>query len=573
MAEDNEWAQCPGCHAIIYRKRLMRTLYVCPDCGLHWRIPAHERIAQLLDDGSVELIELPVPDSDPLGFVDTKPYPQRLRAARDATGLDEAVVLATGTIGGTPVVVAVMDFRFLGGSLGSAAGELVTIAAEIALRRHIPLLVVTASGGARMQEGAFSLMQMVKTSQALAELDAASVLTISLITDPTYGGVAASFATLCDVIVAEPGARLGFAGPRVIKQTIRQTLPPGFQTAEFLLAHGLIDMIRPRGALRTTLARLLSAGTASADEHRFSCAARVPRVTVRDPGQLPERDAWEAVRLARHLGRPTALDYAAQAFEDFEELRGDRIGGDCPAIVGGPARIDGIPVILIGHQKGHTASDLAKRHYGMPVPAGYRKAARLMRLANKLALPVVTLVDTPGAYPGIEAEEQGQAIAVAESIRLMASLTVPVIAVVTGEGGSGGALAISVADRVLACANAVYSVISPEGCAAILWSDPSMAPVAAAALGVDARELLIGGIVDGVIPEPGDGAHNDHHLAAQRVREAIVDSLIELSAVDRRDLRGRRHARFRAFGAPAGIRDDLLLAGRGGDDAPRCTGR
>ncbi len=563
IAGDNEWVRCPGCRGIIYRKRLVRNMHVCPDCGLHYRIAAHERIAQLLDDGSVELIELSVPDSDPLGFADTKPYTQRLREARDATGLDEAVVLATGTITDIPVVLAVMDFRFLGGSLGSAVGELITTAAEMAQRERVPLLLVTASGGARMQEGTFSLMQMAKTSQALAGLDAAGVLTISLITDPTYGGVAASFATLCDVIVAEPGARLGFAGPRVIEQTIGQTLPPGFQTSEFLLEHGLIDMIRPRNALRTTLARLLSAGSGGASGPGARCDAELDgQAIICDPAELPERSPWESVRLARHLGRPTTLDFAAWLFEDFEELHGDRIGGDCPAMVGGLAKVDGIPLVLIGHQKGHTVRELSERNYGMPAPTGYRKAARLMRLADKLALPVVTLVDTPGAYPGIQAEEQGQAIAVAESIQLMVRLTVPVVAVVTGEGGSGGALAISVADRMLACSNAFYSVISPEGCAAILWNDRAMAPAAATALRVDARELLSGGIVDGVVLEPGDGAHTDYHLAAERLRKAIVASLIELARVDRRELRALRHARFRAFGAPADIRADLLPARR-----------
>jgi acyl-CoA carboxylase subunit beta len=537
------WKVCPACRGLVYARRLARNLMVCPECGAHHRLPADERLRQLLDKGSVEVIDCPAVDTDPLDFVDTKPYRDRLAAARRSTGLAEAVVLARGTVLGRPVVTAVMDFRFLGGSLGATVGSAIDRAAEVALDEHTPLLIVTASGGARMQEGVLSLMQMARTSQALGLLDRAGVLTISVITDPTYGGVAASFATLCDVIIAEPRARMGFAGPRVIEQTIRQSLPPGFQTAEFLLAHGLVDAIRPRGELRATVARLLSLGGPTRSR-------RVPSDgLVRDPGRLPERPVWDVVGLARRLDRPTTIDYLNRAFDDFEELRGDRLGDDCAAVVGGTARVGGMPVVVIGTQKGHTAADIVKHNHGMPGPGGYRKAARLMRLAEKLGLPIVTLVDTPGAYPGVAAEEQGQAIAVAENIRLMAGLSVPIVAVITGEGGSGGALALAVGDRVLACANAVYSVISPEGCAAILWKDRALAPVAAEALRMAARDLLRLGIIDGVLPEPGDGAHTDHLEAARRLRDAVTATVCELSELDRGELVAARWRRFRDYGA------------------------
>jgi acyl-CoA carboxylase subunit beta len=554
--EDTEWSLCPACRGMVYGKRLTRDLHVCPDCGAHCRIGAHERIAQLLDDGSIELRELATPEHDPLGFVDTTPYPHRVRAARQSTGLDEAAVLATGSIEGQPVVVVVMDFRFLGGSLGSVVGELITSAAETALRKRTPLLLVTASGGARMQEGLLSLMQMVKTSQALGQLDEAGVLTVCVVTDPTYGGVAASFATLCDVIIAEPKARLGFAGPRVIEQTTRQALPAGFQTAEFLLEHGLVDAICPRGALRSSLARVLSLSTRP--RPRAGTPGRgAPGgdggggALVRDPAGLPEQDAWQIVRLARHLQRPTTMDYLSRIFESFEELHGDRVGGDCAAIVGGIATLEGSSMIVIGQQRGHSIAELVARNYGMPRPSGYRKAARLMRLAGKLRCPLVTFIDTPGAYPGIQAEEQGQAIAIAQCIRLMARLDVPILSVVIGEGGSGGALALAVADQLFACSNAVYSVISPEGCATILWKDSAMAPVAAAALRVQARELLRWGIVDGVVIEPPGGAHTDHLVMAERLREVIVQGLGELGALAPAELVARRHARFRAYGAAA----------------------
>jgi acetyl-CoA carboxylase carboxyl transferase alpha subunit/acetyl-CoA carboxylase carboxyl transferase beta subunit len=539
------WTLCPECRRVTYGPRLARHRGVCPDCGHHSRLGAGERLDQLLDPGSARPLPIDTPDSDPLEFADLLPYPARVRQAREETGLAEAVVCARGSVHGRPVLVAVMDFRFLGGSLGAAVGESITRAAEIALAERTPLLLVTASGGARMQEGAISLMQMAKTAQALGRLDRAGVLTVSLVTDPTYGGVAASFATLCDIVVAEPRARLGFAGPRVIARTIGRSLPPNFQTAEFLLAHGLIDMIRPRDRLRATLGHLLAAGTASAG----AAPPAGDGGLIRDHRLLAEPDPWAQVQRARDLGRPTTLDYAHRILRDFEELHGDRIDGDCPAIVAGIGLLRDRQVMLIGHQKGHDLTELTARDFGMGAPSGYRKAARSMRLAAKLGLPVVTLIDTPGAHPGMEAEERGQAVAIAENLRLMAALPVPILAVITGEGGSGGALALAVADEVLMAEHAIYSVISPEGCASILWRDPSAAPRAAAALRLHARELLRLGVVDGVLPEPDGGAGADHAAAAELLERVLAERLGHLLRRPPERLLAERHARFRRFGA------------------------
>lgn len=547
MTTDAEWVVCPGCQAMLYGKRLARNLKVCPECGYHHLLSAGERVDQLFDPGSVEPLDFPVSTEDVLSFVDTRPYVERLEQARRRTGLREGVLVAAGRVEGAPLVAAVMDFRFLGGSLGAAAGELITKAAEESLERRVPLLLVTASGGARMQEGPISLMQMAKTSQALARLDEAGIMTIALVTDPTYGGVAASFGTLCDIIIAEPAARFGFAGRRVIEQTIGHELPEDFQTAEFLREHGLIDMIKPRTALRATLRRILPASGASAAD---AAPPSTDDVLIRAADRLARIDPWKAVQRARDLERPTTLDYIELAFRDFEELCGDRIGGECRGIVGGIAKLEDRTIVVVGQQRGHSARELSARNYGMPSPAGYRKSARLMRLAAKLGLPVVTFIDTPGAHPGVEAEEQGQAGAISQCIRLMASLPVPVVAVIIGEGGSGGALALAVADEVLINENGVYSVISPEGCASILWKDAAKAPTAAEALKLDARSLLSMAVVDGVIGEPEGGSQADHQEAARRVARVLRACLHRLAGMDADELiRGRRR-RYRSFGLP-----------------------
>lgn len=551
------WLLCEHCRNLTYRKRFVRLSRVCPECGWHAHLDPTQRIDQLLDLGSAEPVGHAATLHDPLGFVDQRAYSDRLATARSRTGHLDAVCVVRGTLHGHPAVIAVMDFRFLGGSLGVAAGEAITAAAEAALADRVPLLLVTASGGARMQEGVLSLVQMAKTSNAMAELDEAGLLTVTLVTDPTYGGVAASFATLSDVILAEPGARMGFAGPRVIEQTIRQRLPDGFQTAEFLLQRGLVDDVRPRAELRHTLGWLLATSTRPAQDW----GAEEDDPVQRDPAALPDRCSADVVALARHVHRPTTWDHIGHWVDGFVELHGDRAGGDCPAIVGGIGHLDGLAVMVIGHQKGHTTTELVRRNFGMPVPAGYRKAARLMRVAAKLQLPIVCLIDTPGAYPGAASEEQGQSIAIAECLRTMGQVPVPSVSVITGEGGSGGALALGVADRVLMCSNATYSVISPEGCAAILWKEPEATATAAEALRLDARSLLQLGIVDAVVPEPDGGAHRDPVVASDLVRRAVVSALRELRATPGEKLVRCRRERFRRFGlvtgtAPSGAADN-----------------
>ncbi|MEU8300720.1 acetyl-CoA carboxylase carboxyltransferase subunit alpha [Micromonospora sp. NPDC048909] len=567
--EEQLWSRCAGCATLLYRKRLRRNLDVCPECGVHARLGAPDRVRQLVDPGSFQPLPDRLADLDPIDFVDVLPYPHRLTAARAGTGLTEAVLCGTAAMGGHPAVLAVMDFRFLGGSLGCAVGELITRAAERALDDRVPLVLVTASGGARMQEGALSLMQMATVSQAIAALREAGLLTVSVLTDPTYGGVAASFATNTDVVVAESGARMGFAGPRVIRQVTGRALPEGFQTADFLLRHGQVDMVVPRRSLRGRLVALLAAAQggrrpvvrpAVPRQHPAPPAAVRPVAPgpidgpTSEPGST-DADPWTTVRLARHPGRPTTLDYLENAFDGFVELHGDRLGGDCPAVVGGVARLDGRSVMVIGHQKGHTTAELVARNFGMASPAGHRKALRLARLAARLGLPVITLVDTPGADPGVGAEEQGQAAAIAENILALTVLPTPVLAVITGEGGSGGALALAVADRVLMLEHAVYSVISPEGCAAILWPDRSAAPQAARALRLTAPDLHRLGVVDDIVPEPPGAAHAEPEAVARTLRNAVLGALLPLLDVPAATLVRRRRQRFRRFGAArAGIR-------------------
>jgi acetyl-CoA carboxylase carboxyl transferase alpha subunit len=436
----------------------------------------------------------------------------------------------------------VLDFGFLGGSMGSAVGEAVARAAEAALATRTPLVVVAASGGARMQEGCLSLMQMAKTSQALRRLSTSGVLSICVLTDPTFGGVTASFATLADILIAERGSRIGFAGPRVIACATRERLPEGFQTAEYLFSRGLVDRVEPREGLRPLLIRILALVRPCVVGFRSQAA---------EPNPSHARSAWDTVRLARDTARPTTLDYIGQLCDDFVELHGDRRHGDDPAVVGGMGSIDGLRTVLIGHQKGHDTQERVARNFGMPHPEGYRKALRLMRFAERQGLPVVTFVDTQGAAPGIGAEERGQAWAIADCIAGMSDLGVPVVTTITGEGGSGGALALAVANHVLMMENACYSVISPESCSTILHGDASHGAAMAESLRITASELIRLGVVDAVVPEPDGGAHTAPAEAAANLRTAVLGALESLRGLDADELRKHRFERFRMLGMVA----------------------
>jgi acetyl-CoA carboxylase carboxyl transferase subunit beta len=272
---DGLWAKCPKCGAVVYHKDLLRTLKVCPTCGYHHRLNASERLAVILDDGSFQETDAGMTSGDPLRF---EGYPQKLAEARAKTGNADAAIIGTGHIEGLRTAVAALDFEFMGGSMGSVVGEKITRIAERALVERLPLVIFSASGGARMQEGALSLMQLAKTSAAIGRLHDARLPYISVMCDPTTGGVTASFAFQGDIVLAEPGAMIGFAGRRVIEQTIRRKLPENFQTAEFCLEHGLIDMVVPRGEMRSTLARLLRFfGAPQVETARPFAAALAPR--------------------------------------------------------------------------------------------------------------------------------------------------------------------------------------------------------------------------------------------------------------------------------------------------------
>ena len=530
--------KCNKCGAAILTEEVKSAGYICPKCQGYFRVHAYERIRMTVDEDSFEEWEKDMEFVNPLEF---KGYEEKVKSLKEKTGLSEAVVTGKASIEGNPAVIAVCDGRFLMASMGQVVGEKITRAVERATKEQLPVIIFACSGGARMQEGIVSLMQMAKTAAALKQHSDAGLLYVSVLTDPTTGGVTASFAMLGDVILAEPKALIGFAGPRVIEQTIGEKMPKGFQRSEFLLEHGFIDRIVERKEMRTVLANILQM-----HQNFKGSVTQSPIQTVEKERQsVQEKDAWERVTISRKNDRPVGQDYIRTLFSDFLEFHGDRCYGDDPAIIGGIARFAGIPVTVIAQAKGKSTKENVAHHFGMPSPEGYRKALRLMKQAEKFKRPILLFVDTPGAFCGIEAEERGQGEAIARNLFEMSSMKVPILSVVIGEGGSGGALALAVADEVWMLENAIYSVLSPEGFASILWKDSKRASEAAAVMKLTAADLKKLGVIEAVIAEPEVYTEETMQSVVFVLQKKITEFLDTHCNFSPEELAAQRYERFR----------------------------
>lgn len=530
--------KCNKCGAAILTEEVKSAGYICPKCQGYFRVHAYERIRMTVDEDSFEEWEKDMEFVNPLEF---KGYEEKVKSLKEKTGLSEAVVTGKASIEGNPAVIAVCDGRFLMASMGQVVGEKITRAVERATKEQLPVIIFACSGGARMQEGIVSLMQMAKTAAALKQHSDAGLLYVSVLTDPTTGGVTASFAMLGDVILAEPKALIGFAGPRVIEQTIGEKLPKGFQRSEFLLEHGFIDRIVERKEMRTVLGNILQMHHTAQNP-----VIQKPVQTVEKERQsVQAKDAWERVTISRKNDRPVGQDYIRTLFSDFLEFHGDRCYGDDPAIIGGIARFAGIPVTVVAQAKGKSTKENVAHHFGMPSPEGYRKALRLMKQAEKFKRPILLFVDTPGAFCGIEAEERGQGEAIARNLFEMSSMKVPVLSVVIGEGGSGGALALAVADEVWMLENAIYSVLSPEGFASILWKDSKRASEAAEVMKLTAADLKKLGVIEAVIAEPEVYTEETMQSVVFVLQKKITEFLDTHCNFSPEELAVQRYERFR----------------------------
>jgi len=541
---------CPDCGKELDKNAVVANAYICTACGSYFRVRTKNRIKMVCDAGSFEPWFEDMEVSNPLTF---EGYEEKLAQMKEKTGLHEGVTVGKAKIYGEDVCMGVCDARFLMGSMGHVVGEKIALMVEQATKERLPVVIFCCSGGARMQEGIVSLMQMAKTSAALKKHADAGLLYVPVLTDPTTGGVTASFAMLGDIILAEPGALIGFAGPRVIEQTIGQKLPEGFQRAEFLVEHGMVDAIVERDDLKKTLYQIIKSHRVSLGNKEFSCFAgkmeafKPSEISKERMVKAKSKTPWQKVKEARSMERPATLTYVDLIFDDFIEFHGDRAFGDDKAVVGGIAMLNGQPVTVIGVQKGNDAKECALRNYGMTSPEGYRKALRLMKQAEKFHRPIICFVNTSGAYPGMEAEERGQGEAIARNLFEMAGLKVPVLSIVIGEGGSGGALGLAVANEVWMLENSTYSILSPEGFASILWKDGKRAQEAAGVMKITADDLADLQIIERIIPEFGGADSVTVKDIAGFIKDKMVEFLKKFDGMDGDAIAQDRYMRFRKY--------------------------
>ncbi len=562
-AEDADAAVCINCGADLSDAALYRESRICPSCRFHYSLGAHRRIELLADPGSFRESNRSLISVDPLNFRAQVRYRRRFQEEERRTGLADAAVTGSCLIAGRRVAIAALDFRFLGGSIGCAAGEKLARAFEQAARNHVPLVTIVASGGVRMQEGVLALLQLAKLIEAASRLAAAGEPHIVVLANPSMGGAYAVLGNTADLVLAEPGALIGYATTRMVEEAAGRQTPEGARTAEHLLKAGMIDHIVDRERLRdflTSLLELLAArpkpGAADGPpEARFS------------PG---EHNAWTTIQLARHSGRPTATDYIAHFSDSFVELRGDRVSGDDRAVVAGIGMLGAEPVVYIGGERrrgGETQTEVR--------PEGFRKARRAVELAARLRLPVVSLIDGVTASAALQADTAGLGTALAGSMAAFAAAVTPIVGAVIGEARGEAAVALGIADRLLMLQNAAFEVVSPEAAASILYRDTGMADSVAPALRPTARDCLKLHIVDSVVPEPAAGAHADHDAAARLLSAALLRAIGELKGTSPRKLVRSRYDRYRRMGQYTNfIRETVSrdVAQLGGEIARRATG-
>ena len=531
---------CLVCDESLVDSELYQRHNVCPRCRFHYSFTARERIDALADPGSFKEINRTVTSLDPLSFSSRTSYRQNVFRDQRRTGLTEAAVTGTCSIGGTTAVLIVLDFGFMGGTMGCVVGEKVALAFEYATRRKQPVVAVVTSGGVRIQEGVLSLMQMAKTAMAANRLAEAGLPFISVLANPSTGHAYASFANLADIIVAEPGAIVGLSSMRAVKNSADEPGPADSHSAESRLQHGMIDAVVDRTQSKDTISALLDMLTS-----KYHLTRRDKKEGYVQPPRAASLTAWEAVNLARHPERPTGVHYVSQMVTNFVELHGDRVFGDDEALVWGLGQIGGQTIVVIGQERGDP--DDAQQG-GRISPEGFRESQRAVRLAAKFDLPIITLIDTPGPHISADAEARGLGSAIAVAMAELAGVEVPSIAVIIGEGGSEGALPLAVVDRVLMLENAIYSVISPEDAAALMYQDAARADEAAESLKLTAHDCHELGIVDLIVQEPAGGAHTNPTEAARHLRRMLLQELSVLQAGSRKRLLRSRYKKFRNMG-------------------------
>lgn len=537
---DEESIICSNCNSKLDYIKYKRNFNVCWKCQHHFRMNTNDRIKLVFDENSVVFFDDNIHTNDPLMF---PKYKEKLDKAQNDNDLDSAVKTGIGKIQGQLVYFTLFDYRFMMGSVGIVEGEKITRVFEKAINDRLPILVFTASGGIRIQEGTVALYQMIKIATQIKKLNDEGLLFISIITDPTFGGVAASMAFLGDLVISEPNTTVGFAGRRVVKQVVKDNLEQGFQTSEFMYKHGFLDCIVERKKLKKVLANILRLHNFNISNITNKCPENH---TYSNTGfRVNNYSPWEKVKAVRSINRPRFKDYLKGMITDFIELHGDRICNDDKALVCGIGFLKNLPVTIIGTSRGREIYENIEMNFGSPHPEGYRKALRAMKQAEKFNRPILCFIDTPGAACDLSAEQGGQAEAIARCLYEMSSIRVPIISIIHGEGGSGGALALTCSDYTYMMENSIFSVISPESGAIIIYKDAKKAEEISHDLKFTADDLLKLGVIDCILTEP---SIDENSYIMSVIRDTVYEKILDTFKYSKDELINRRYSKIRNIG-------------------------
>ncbi len=541
--------RCLYCEEEIRESQSYQSYRVCPFCRFHYSLSARQRIQLLADRKSFKETHKYLKSVAPITFSQRGSYRNLVSKDQNRTGLTEATVTGTCRIDAVRTMLVALDFGFMGGSMGSVVGEKIALALEEAARQELPLVAVVTGGGARIQEGVLSLMQMAKTVTAANRFREKGLPFIVVLANPSTGQAYASFANLADAILAEPGSLIGLSPLRALREFSQSPLPLDAHTAEAHLAHGLLDNVVERESLKASLGGLLKLLLRQKlGKGEYQAPPRRPVPLGDDP------EIWEAVVATRHEERPSGTFYIRNVLANFIELHGDRLSGDDRSMVTGVGYLYDLPVAVIGQERPHTASG-GKYHVN---PDGLRKAQRMISLATRFNLPLVTFIDTQGANPGLEAEEHGMGNAIASTLSMLLEAPVPLVAAIVGEGGNEGALALGISDRTLMQQYAIFSPISFNRTPGGPYRDPELDREAAEALMLTARDCMELGIIDSIVPEPEGGIHTSPREGVAALKVELHRRIRELSRVSRNRLLEERYRKFRQMGETSSYSQEAM---------------
>tara|TARA_B000000565_G_scaffold243540_1_gene209875 strand:+ start:362 stop:2134 length:1773 start_codon:yes stop_codon:yes gene_type:complete len=535
---------CFACKIDLNNSSKYRNFKICAECNFHFHIPAKERINLIIDRGTFKEINKNLSSNfEQIAQEELENYDEKIKSDQFRTGLNEAVVTGTAKINGEDIIIIALDFGFLGGSMGLIVGEKVALAYELASKKNLPAITIINSGGSRIQEGVISLMQMSKTVSSANLLKNSNIPMITILCNPSTGQTMSSFATISDIIIGEPGAKIGYSSYRKLKNKNSDDSRKQYTSEEFL-TNGFIDLVVSRDELKYKISVLISIL-----KPKYSYKSKKLKITKNK--NLKFNNALESLKISRNIDRPKSSIYINNIFSEFIELHGDRIGNDDNSVIIGIGKIINEPFILVAQERRvitKSNNNVSRNYNNKIMPSGFRKANRALKLAEKFKIPCLCLVDAVYPELSLKSEYSGLAYSISELLSNKLSLETPILSIIIGEGGSETALAFSIADSIMMQKNSIFTPLSPEEAAKIRLGDSRKVKEISNMMRFTSEDCLKLGIIDRVIDEPNEGSHQNHLESSKLLQEGIIEELSLIKNVYPKTLAKRRANKFRKMG-------------------------